>query len=182
MQENIPARIRIKSDMLDFQFVTDRLAIGGTISTLENMRRIAQSGITHVVDMQLEFDDRTIVGETGVEVLWIECADDFLPKPTEMFWDGALFTLEALENPEARVLFHCAAGIHRSPMMLLAILRVLGYERENARRLIGSVRPQAEFPEVYLDSVEDFVSEYRATQEESRSAAPGDGTASGSVQ
>ncbi len=167
--------------MTDYQFVTDRLAIGGAISSIENMRKIASAGITHVVDLQLEFDDRTIVGETGVEVLWIECADDFLPKPSEIFWDGALFALEALESPDARVLFHCAAGIHRSPMMLLAILGVLGYEREKAIQLIGLVRPQAEFPEVYLESVEDFLREYRAAEAESESDIPADGASSGPV-
>lgn len=164
--------------MIDYQFVTDRLAIGGAIRSIENMRKIASAGITHVVDLQLEFDDRTIVGETGVEVLWIECADDFLPKPSEIFWDGALFALQALESPDARVLFHCAAGIHRSPMMLLAILRVLGYEREKAIRLIGLARPQAEFPEVYLESVEDFLREYRAAETESESEIPADGASS----
>lgn len=157
--------------MIDYQFVTERLAIGGAIDTIENMRKLARAGITHVVDMQLEFDDRTIVGESGVEVLWLECADDFMPKPAELFWDGALFTLQALEGPKARVLFHCAAGIHRGPMMLFAILRILGHEREEAIDLIGSVRPQAEFPEVYVESVEDFIREYRAVEAKSATAA-----------
>jgi len=148
--------------MADYQFVTDRLAVGGAIWTLENMREIALAGITHVVNMQREFDDRTIAEETGIEVLWIECDDDFLPKPTEVFWDGVLFTLEALQDPQARLLFHCAAGVHRGPMMLLAVLRVLGYEPQHAMGMIAAVRPQADFPEAYVSSVEGFVREYYA--------------------
>ena len=38
--------------MVDYQFVTERLAVGGTIETLENMKEVARDGITHVVNMQ----------------------------------------------------------------------------------------------------------------------------------
>jgi protein-tyrosine phosphatase len=148
---------------LDWQFVTERLALGGAIYTAANMRALAGSGITHVVNLQREFDDRSIVGDTGVAVLCIDCADDFLPKPSEIFWDAARFTQEALRQPGACVLFHCAAGIHRSPMMLLAILRVLGHEHQEASAMIAAARPQVDFPDVYLDSIEDFLLEYRAT-------------------
>ena len=150
---------------LDLHFVTERLAVGGGIYTAANMRSLAASGITHVVNLQREFDDRSIVGETGVAVLCLDCTDDFLPKPSELFWDAARFTLEALRQPGARVLFHCAAGIHRSPMVLLAILRVLGHAHEEASEMIASVRPQVDFPDVYLDSIEGFLLEYRATLE-----------------
>jgi protein-tyrosine phosphatase len=149
--------------MVDYQFVTERLAIGGTIGTAENMRELSQAGITHVVNMQKEFDDALICDGTGIEALWVGCEDDFLPKPAELFWKGVRFTLEALVDPEAKVLFHCAAGVHRSPFMLLAVLRVLGYERRQAMDLISDARPQASFPPIYIMSVEDFFREYRAT-------------------
>ncbi|MBI2816552.1 MAG: dual specificity protein phosphatase family protein [Acidobacteria bacterium] len=152
--------------MVDFQFVTERVAVGGAINTLDNMRRVAEAGITHVIDMQLEFDDRSIADGTGVQVLWMECPDDFLPKPNEMFWEGALFAMAALEDPQGRILIHCAAGIHRGPMMTFAILRVMGYGREDALSMISSARPQAEFPDVYVESVEDFVREYLAAEQE----------------
>jgi protein-tyrosine phosphatase len=157
---------------LDLHFVTERLAVGGAIYTAANMRSLADSGITHVVNLQREFDDRSIVGSTGVAVLCLDCADDFLPKPSELFWDAALFTLEALRQPGARVLFHCAAGIHRSPMMLLSILRVLGHEPDEASAMITSVRPQVDFPDVYLDSIEEFLIEYQATLESDSDPRP----------
>jgi len=148
--------------MLDYQFVTDRLAVGGAIWTSENMRAAARAGITHVVNLQQEFDDRAIAEGTGVVILWIACVDDWLPKPAWFFRDGVQFALEALKNPEARVLVHCAAGVHRGPMMLLAILRALGYGAERAKDMIAAARPQAEFPEVYLESVEGFIHEYHS--------------------
>jgi protein-tyrosine phosphatase len=148
--------------MVDYQFVTEQLALGGSIGTSENMWELARAGVTHVVNMQAEFDDHAITDGCGVRVLWSGCEDDFLPKRAELFWGAVEFTLKALQEPDAKVLFHCAAGVHRSPMMLLAVLRVLGYQRSEAVELIVNVRPQASFPPIYLMSVEDFVREYRA--------------------
>jgi protein-tyrosine phosphatase len=153
---------RSRQVVVDYQFVTERLAVGGSIGTIENMRELAQAGITHVVNMQHEFDDHSITDGTFVQVLWNACEDDFLPKPSELFWKGVLFTLEALVDPGAKVLFHCAAGVHRSPLMLLAVLRVIGYERRQAIDMIVDARPQANFPPVYIMSVEDFLREYLA--------------------
>jgi protein-tyrosine phosphatase len=149
--------------MVDYQFVNERLAIGGTIGTGENMRELAQAGITHVVNMQKECDDSLLTDGTGIEILWNGCEDDFLPKPAELFWKGVRFTLQALEVPEAKILFHCAAGVHRSSLMLLAVLRVLGHERREAMDMIVNARPQASFPPIYVMSVEDFLREYRAS-------------------
>lgn len=149
--------------MVDYQFVTERLAIGGFIGTAENMRELAAAGITHIVNLQQEYDDSPLTDGTGIALLWNGCADDFLPKPAEFFWRGVRFTLEALADPRSKVLYHCAAGVHRSPLMLLAVLRVLGYERRQAMELISNARPQVNFPPVYVMSVEDFYREYRAT-------------------
>jgi protein-tyrosine phosphatase len=149
--------------MVDYHFITDRLAVGGSIGTTENMRELAAAGITHVVNLQKEFDDSLIADGTGIQVLWVGCEDDFLPKPCDMFWRGVRFTLEALVDSDAKVLFHCAAGVHRSPLMVLAVLRVLGYERREAIDMIRNARPQANFPPIYIMSVDDFFREYRAS-------------------
>ena len=154
--------------MVDYQFVTDRLAVGGSIRTAEDMREIARAGITHVVNMQIEFDNRSLSDGTGVRILWNGCDDDYLPKPPELFWAGVLFTLEAIEQPEAKVLFHCAAGVHRSPLMVLAVLRVLGYGQQEAIGMIVRARAAADFPPPYLESVEDFVREFQATAHENQ--------------
>ena len=151
--------------MVDYQFVTDRLALGGSIGTAENMRDLVRAGITHVVNMQKECDDSQLVDGSGILVLWNGCEDDFLPKPADLFWKGVRFTLQALADPDAKVLFHCAAGVHRSPIMLLAVLRVLGFERRQAIDMISDARPQANFPPIYVMSVEDFFREYRASMQ-----------------
>jgi len=55
------------------------------------------------------------------------------------------------------VFVHCAAGVHRAPMMALAILCSLGWELEDAIDLIESKRPVADFADVYVRSVENFL-------------------------
>ena len=150
--------------MPDLHYVTRQLAVGGAIWTSDVMREVAATGITHIVNLQEEFDDHAIRGNTEVSILWNACIDDLLPKPAAFFWHGVRFTLQALQDANSKVLFHCAAGSHRSPMMLLAVLRVLGHGSQEAAEMIQGVRLQADFPMVYLESVENFVLEYQAFQ------------------
>jgi hypothetical protein len=42
---------------MDMSWITDRLAVGGGIWTESKMGDVARSGITHIIDMQMEFDD-----------------------------------------------------------------------------------------------------------------------------
>jgi predicted protein tyrosine phosphatase len=67
------------------------------------------------------------------------------------------FALEALEDPRARLYIHCAAGVHRAPMMTLAVLCALDWKIDDAMRLIEMRRPVADFADVYVESVRRFV-------------------------
>jgi protein-tyrosine phosphatase len=59
------------------------------------------------------------------------------------------------------VFIHCAAGVHRAPMMALAVLRVLGWSLGDAKELIEQRRPVADFADVYVKSVEAFMRDYK---------------------
>jgi protein-tyrosine phosphatase len=142
---------------MDITWLTDRIAVGGGIWTTENMEKVAQAGITHVIDMQIEFDDTPLGKEVGVEVLWNPTDDDFEPKPRELFRRGLEFAEKALEQKEAKIFIHCAAGVHRAPMMTLAILGSTGWSLEDAMELIEKRRPVADFADVYVQSVERFL-------------------------
>jgi len=83
--------------------------------------------------------------------------DDFEPKPAEVFARGVEFALAALEQDETKLFVHCAAGVHRAPMMTLALLAVMGWTIEDAMELIEGRRPVADFAEVYVRSVEEFL-------------------------
>ncbi|HEV2323154.1 MAG TPA: dual specificity protein phosphatase [Terracidiphilus sp.] len=121
------------------------------------MAAVAEAGITHIIDMQIEFDDTPLAGEHGIEVLWNPTDDDFEPKPASLFQRGVEFALGAMEDGETKLFIHCAAGVHRAPMMALALLGAMGWELQKARELIEGRRPVADFAEVYVSSVEKFL-------------------------
>ncbi|HEX3585593.1 MAG TPA: dual specificity protein phosphatase [Candidatus Angelobacter sp.] len=147
---------------MDMTWVIDRIAVGGGIWNDENMEELVSHGVTHIIDMQVEFDDRPLAEPYPVEVLFNPTDDDFLPKPPELFQAGVDFALEALDEPQNRIYIHCAAGVHRAPMMTLAILRVLGWSLQDAKALIQDRRYVVDFAECYVESVESFVKVYEA--------------------
>ena len=145
---------------MDMTWVTDRIAVGGGIWHDEKMIEVVRAGITHIIDMQIEFDDTRLAEPYGVKVLWNPTDDDFRLKPPELFQRGVDFALQALDEPDARVYIHCAAGVHRAPMMTLAVMRALGFGLQEAVGVIEARRPVADFADVYIESVENFMRTY----------------------
>jgi len=144
---------------MDITWLTERIAVGGGIWNADNMAKVAAAGITHVIDMQLEFDDTPLGEAHGVEVLWNPTDDDFEAKPASLFERGVEFAERALETDGAKVFIHCAAGVHRAPMMALAVLGSMGWNLEDAMQLIEDKRSVVDFAEVYVESVERFLRE-----------------------
>jgi protein-tyrosine phosphatase len=153
-----PARHRIGMDMT---WLTDRIAVGGGIWTADNMAAVARAGVTHIIDMQVEFDDTPLATPHGIDVLWNPTDDDFEPKPAELFERGVKFAMAALDEPGTKLFIHCAAGVHRAPMMALALLGAMGWKPGEAAEMIGKRRPVADFADVYLESVVEFLASYR---------------------
>jgi protein-tyrosine phosphatase len=142
---------------MDMTWVTERVALGGGIWNPRNMEELARAGVTHVINMQMEFDDRPLAEPHGVRVLWNPTDDDFSPKSPELLKCGVDFALAALEDPQARLYIHCAAGVHRAPMMTLAVLCAQDLEIEAAMVLIETRRPVVDFADVYVESVRRFL-------------------------
>jgi len=150
-------KVRRRRVGMDITWVTDRIAVGGGIWNAENMAAVSRAGITHIIDMQIEFDDTALAGPHGIVVCWNPVDDDFESKPAEVFARGVEFALAALEEDTTKLFVHCAAGVHRAPMMTLALLGVMGWPVEDAMELIEGKRPAADFAEVYVRSVERFL-------------------------
>ena len=142
---------------IDITWLTDRIAVGGGIWNADNMAAVSRAGITHIIDMQIEFDDTALAKAHEIEVCWNPVDDDFEAKPPEVFACGVKFALAALEVPDSKLFVHCAAGVHRAPMMALALLGVLGWSLEDGMDLIEGRRPVADFADVYVRSVEKFL-------------------------
>jgi len=150
---------------MDMTWVADRIAVGGGIWNDNNMIEVVRAGITHIIDMQIEFDDTQLAAPYGVIVLWNPTDDDFQPKPPELFQRGVDFALAALDDADSRIFIHCAAGVHRAPMMTLAVLRALGFGLADAMDMVQRHRPTVDFAGVYVDSVEDFIRTYTAAEQ-----------------
>lgn len=149
---------------MDMSWITDRIAVGGGIWNDAKMMDVVRAGVTHIIDMQIEFDDTPLAEPYGVRVLWNPVDDDFQPKPPEVFQRGVEFASEALDDPDSRVFIHCAAGVHRAPMMALALLRAMGWTLEEAMATIQGRRPVVDFAQVYVRSVEGFMRAYAAAE------------------
>jgi len=145
---------------MDMTWITDRVAVGGGIWTDDQMIEVVRQGVTHIIDMQIEFDDTKLAEPYGVKVLWNAVDDDFQPKPPEVFQRGVEFAMDALDDPSSKLYIHCAAGVHRAPMMTLAVLRALGFSLEDAKQMIESRRYVVDFAEVYVRSVEEFMKDW----------------------
>lgn len=120
------------------------------------MRRLAHLGFTHIVNLQEEFDETELARDAGLDILWNPTGDDFQPKPDAFFDLSIRFALQALADPAHRVYVHCAAGIHRGPLTLVAILWAMGFDLDTAVAMVSARRPVADFPPVYLDSLRRF--------------------------
>jgi protein-tyrosine phosphatase len=147
------ARIR----RMDMTWITDRIAVGGGIWADSKMSEVARSGVTHIIDMQIEFDDSPLAEPYGITVLWNPTDDDFKVKAPELFQKGVEFALRALDESGSRLFIHCAAGVHRAPMMTLAIFCSLGWKLDDAMQLIEARRPVVDFADVYVKSVKRFL-------------------------
>jgi hypothetical protein len=152
---------------MDITWLDDRIAVGGGIWKPENMAEVSRAGITHIIDMQIEFDDTPLAKLHEIVVCWNPVDDDFEPKPPEVFERGVEFAEKAFEDSQAKLFIHCAAGVHRAPMMALALLAVKGLEKgktveqamEDAMDLIEERRSAADFADVYVQSVARFLEE-----------------------
>jgi protein-tyrosine phosphatase len=143
----------------DFTFAYEDLAVGGGIFTAENMKEIAEAGITHIIDCQAEFDDTPLAIEHGIEVLWCPVWDDFTEPDVEHLARAAEFVEKVLLNSTVKnkLLIHCAGGVHRGPMFALLAAMVCGINPEDAIRQIEATRLIARFPKTYRGAVERFV-------------------------
>jgi protein-tyrosine phosphatase len=131
-------------------FVTERLAVGGdcsvddvALATTQAIDLVA-AGITHVLDVRLELDDAelwSLVPE--VTYRWAGIDDVGQRIPAEWFDDVVGWCLDALRDPDAKVLTHCHMGINRGPSAGYAVLLGLGYDPVEAIALIRASRPIA---------------------------------------
>jgi protein-tyrosine phosphatase len=147
--------------MVDYDWINERLALGGGVTTVEDAQQLANAGITDVVDMRAEFDDHQIFTSQNVSVLWLPQNDDGTPRSPAQVLAGIQFTLSALATMGRKVYIHCAAGINRGPTEMYAVLRSMGWPKTRAIAMITTVRPQVQFQNQpnYVNSVDAVIAQ-----------------------
>ena len=153
MKEGILSGTYTASDM---DWITRQIAVGGLIYDDEAMAEVAAQGVTHILNMS-ECDDRKLAAPHGIESCWNYVPDDLEPKAPAFFARGVKFAKRALARKNSKLLIHCAAGIHRAPMMTLAVLGSTGWKLKDAQRQIKRRRPCVGFPDVYVKSVRRYL-------------------------
>jgi len=154
------ARAEQNQNQVDANWITERIALGGWIETPEKMQDVANSGITHILNMSWEFDETRLAAPYRINVFRNHVEDDFAPKSPEVLERGLEFALAALKQPDSKLLIHCVAGRHRGPMMTLAVLCALGWSMEKAMHHISERRPVVDWAPVYVESVSNFLQKY----------------------
>ena len=95
---------------MDMTWVTDRLAVGGGIWTDDKMIEVVRAGVTHIIDMQIEWDDTKLAAPYGVKVLWNPTDDDFRMKPPELLQRGVDLRWRRLRMRKRRCSFIARRG------------------------------------------------------------------------
>ena len=139
-------------------FVTDRLLIGGDLDAwdgelaVRQLLELRELGVTHVLDVRVEWSDQELVARLAPEVSYLHLGIDDAGQrvPDAWFERIAEWALDALEDPDARVLAHCHMGINRGPSAGFAILLAAGWEVGDALEAIRAARPFA-----FTDYAED---------------------------
>jgi len=131
--------------MPSWSWITGKIALGSAPSASE-VRTMQQQGITDVLDLRGE----PRAGETGprpqmyegsgIRYHYVGMLDRGGAEPAAKYHEGVGIMTEALSDPAAKILVHCAAGISRSPSMVYAYLLSTGMTPASAWNLIHSHR------------------------------------------
>lgn len=142
----------------------ERIAVG-VMPTGVTIGRLAGEGVTHVVNCRASWEtflsqelaiERRLFGRDRVvrAPMW----DTGWRQHPRRWSAAARFAARTLdEDPQARVLVHCKAGVHRSVLVAYATLRLRGRPADDAARLIHGHRTEAELLPAYRASVDDWI-------------------------
>ena len=131
--------------------VTDQLLVGGDFDTFDRdhaakqVRELVDRGLTHVLDVRLEWDDTDLVAELAPDVRYRHDGIDDAGQRVPAAWFEGLtwWAVDALADPDAVMLVHCHMGVNRGPSAAFAILLALGWDPFEALDAIRDARPIA---------------------------------------
>ena len=134
----------------NLSFITPYLAVGGDVSPASErgglqLDEIVALGITHVVDVRVEWDDQHLFATRAPQIGYLHHGMDDAGQdvPPQWFETAVQWIELALAEPDAVVLTHCHMGINRGPSLGFAVLLTQGWDCVAAIAAIREARPQA---------------------------------------
>jgi predicted protein tyrosine phosphatase len=130
-------RLTTGAPTLRYSRVLPNLHIGGQFSQ-KGWMILSKRGITAVISMRVEFDDRE-AGLAPERYLYLPTVDNHAPTTAQLH-DGVIFIRAEIERG-GKVYIHCWEGVGRAPTMAAAYLVSTGLSPTEAWATISRVRP-----------------------------------------
>ncbi len=120
-----------------WNWVTDRIALGGQFETPDDMTALKRAGVTAVINCREVPDPPWVIKSFAVYAEPQPAQpDDGKPRGLGWFQSGIGIWLPLAMKLDERVYVHCHAGINRSASMVYALLLYMGLTPDDARWLI----------------------------------------------
>lgn len=133
--------------MANYDWLTRRVAIGGSIDTLYDARKIAADGITTILNLRTSQDEVELVQTVGLTYLSNPTSDDsdgeLDAKPDTWFASSFDAIMSALSHSNTKILIHCQEGLNRAPSTAYFWLRAMGWSKSDAFDCVAATRPKA---------------------------------------
>jgi hypothetical protein len=141
-------------DTLNMSWVNDHLAVGGRIRP-GDIKTLALSGVTHVVDTRSEYsDDKDALAKEQIDLLYLPTPDTY-PLSIEQLMQGSEWADKHIREG-GRVLIHCEHGIGRSVLLTCAVLVYEGMHARDALALVKRKRWQASPNQRQVNRLREF--------------------------
>lgn len=136
---------------VNFDFITERIAVGQKIDTQEFADALCAAGLTHVINLHGGHEEAF-----WKENLYLPQEDDHSPRSTDQIRAGIVYAFDALAKG-GKVYIHCQWGLGRAPSMAYAILRAFGFSQQQAITTLEFARPKcaAWTWKEYIPSIEE---------------------------
>jgi predicted protein tyrosine phosphatase len=146
-------RVVVGANIRALSEITPRLHVGGQYRR-RGWQRLARRGITAVVNMRIEYDDRA-AGIAPPRYLHLPTLDDTAPTLAQLD-EGVAFIADEVAQG-GTVYVHCGAGVGRAATMAVAYLIHTGLSAEEAWAQVRRVRPFIRPAAAQIAQIERFV-------------------------
>jgi len=147
---NLVNRLIIDKPVRRLCQVTPQLFVGAQFHR-RGWRVLKSWGVSAVIDLREEFDDRSLGVDLG-RYLYIPTEDDHVPTIEEL-QQGVAFITNEIDHG-GKVYIHCGSGVGRAPTMAAAYLVSLGSTPEAAWEIVRKARPFIRPTRVQVEQLE----------------------------